>query len=904
MEEDKTRLRRAVTAVAGVAALAAVLFAIGAAPRFRSDPAAAASRRWFARLPPIPRLRAGQGFERNDGQTDGRVKFLSRGSGYTLFLTAKAAVLALRKPAPSAIDSVGDFAGARRRDAPADHTQAAHPSAATGQAQPPLPQNAVLRIEPIGANPQAQIEGLDRLAGESNYFIGNDPKAWRTGIPNYARVRYRNVYPGIDLVYYYGTNRRQLEYDLILAPGANPRRIAMRFGGAERLTLKRNGGVSIGLADGVELVQRAPAIYQERDGRREKIAGRCVTRGKNTIGFELASYDHRRAVYIDPGLVFSTFLGGSGGDEGNGIALDSSGYVYVTGYTGSADFPTTAGAYQTSSGGVEDAFVTKFNPTGSALVYSTYLGGSFGGTSGAAIAVDSSGNAYLAGSTAAPEFPVTSGAFQTVLAGVGSAFVSKLNAAGSGLIYSTYLGGPSTLETGDYGNGIAVDSAGFAYITGTTGSPSFPTTAGAFQTTPAGVGYAVFVTKMNTDGTGLIYSTYLGGSGDDPSDGDAGNGIAVDSGGFAYVTGQTHSAGFPITAGAFQTTNHSSFPSGSAFVTKLNTDGSGLAYSTYLGGSGNDQADAVAVDSAGSAYVTGRAFSSDFPTTDGAFQTSLKGTGDAFITKLSSDGSALAYSTYLGGGFEDQGNGIAVDSAGFAYVMGYTYSTGFPTTEGAFQTTNRAGALDGANAFVTKLAADGSELAYSTYLGGSTYDYGSGIAIDSGGDAYVTGFARSADFPVTAGAFQTVNHGSGAYANVFVAELDLIPGATPTTTPIPSATATPTSSATTSITVPKKLNLGNSPVGMLRTKDLKVKNKGKEPLTIFSAQVAGGANPGDFSVGAGASTCLAGPIAPKGKCVIAIGFTPAMSGKRNGILTLTDNAGTGQQTVMLVGKGK
>jgi hypothetical protein len=380
------------------------------------------------------------------------------------------------------------------------------------------------------------------------------------------------------------------------------------------------------------------------------------------------------------GLIYSTYLGGSDpdnffGDQGTAIAVDAQGNAFVTGHTYSTSFPTTPGAPQTSFGGVRDAFVAELNPAGSALVYSTYVGGA-GNEGGNSIAVDAAGNAYVTGSTSSANFPTTPGAVQTILLGGSDVFVTVLNPTGSGFVYSTYLGGVST----EGGNGIAVDAAGNAYVTGSTGT-GFPTTPGAVQSTPGGGGEA-FVTALNAAGSGLLYSTYLGGSG-----GDVGNKIAVDAAGNAYVTGNTGSSNFPITAPAFQT----SLAGGSsdAFIAALNPTGSGLVYSTYLGGTGTDQGAGIAIDAAGNAYVAGSTASTDFPTTPGAIPgDSIVAGNDAFVTALTGTGSALVYSMRLGGRGTDGGRGIVVDTAGTAYITGSTANLGannFPITPGAFQ---------------------------------------------------------------------------------------------------------------------------------------------------------------------------------------------------------------------------
>jgi len=489
-------------------------------------------------------------------------------------------------------------------------------------------------------------------------------------------------------------------------------------------------------------------------------------------------YDTIRPVVIDPVLVYSTYLGGGGTDQSVSIAVDSSANAYVTGFTFSTNFPTTPGAFQTTLGGA-DAFVTKLNATGTALVYSTYLGGS-GGEEGFSLTVDSSGNAYVTGGTSSVNFPTTPGAFQTTFHGGGvDAFVTKLNATGSALVYSTYLGA----NGGDEAFGIALDSARNAYVTGETNSITFPTTPGAFQTLSPGSFFRnddAFVTKINSTGTALIYSTYLGGSRAD----DGGRGIIVDPSGNAYVTGFTFSTNFPTKGAGFSLAFQRTLGGGAdTFVTKVNATGSALVYSTYLGGGGNDESFGIALDSARNAYVTGFTFSTNFPTTPGAFQTTLGGGADAFVTKLNFLGSALFYSTYLGGnqdenfifGFSQEGS-ITVDSSGNAYVTGDTTSLNFPTTR-AVQTT-LGGSLD---AFVTKLSFSGDALIFSTFLGGSVGDVGIGIALDSSNenDVYVTGRTFSGNFPTTPGAFQTTF--SGGFGDAFVTKIDtslFIPGLT------------------------------------------------------------------------------------------------------------------------------
>ncbi len=653
---------------------------------------------------------------------------MSRGSGYTLFLTPTEAVLALSKPQAE-----------ERPGHPRQAPSLTHRKALT----------SVLRMKLLGASAKAEVRGLEELPGKSNYFIGNDPKKWRTNVASYAKVEYKEIYPGVDLVYY--GNQRHLEHDFILAPGANPSGITLELKGAGKLSIDSQGDLVWATVGGKVRLQK-PVVYQEVDGARREIAGSYALKGKHRVGFELGAYDASMRLVIDPVLSYSTYLGGSGFDEGLGIAVDSSGNAYVTGVTTSTNFPgANSSPIQSAFGGFENAFVAKLNAAGSALVYSTYLGGS-GSDEGNGIAVDSSGNAYVTGPTTSTNFP-TANAFHSAFAGGVDAFVAKLNAAGSTLVYSTYLGGSGN----DVGFGIAVDSSGNAYVTGSTDSTNFPgASSSPIQSAFGGIEDA-FVAKLNAAGSALLYSTYLGGSGFDE-----GLGIAVDSSGNAYVTGGTFSTNFPgASSSPIQSANGGGFD---AFVAKLDAAGSTLVYSTYLGGIGFDEGLGIAVDSSGNAYVTGRTASTNFRTAN-AFQSALSGSLDAFVAKLNAAGTALVYSTYLGGSNVDFGFGIAVDSSGNAYVTGGTNSTDFPGASSSPIQSALSGSLD---AFVAKLNAAGSALLYSTYLGGIGLDRGSGIAVDSSGNAYVTGLTGSANFP-TANAFQSALSGS---FDAFVAKIN------------------------------------------------------------------------------------------------------------------------------------
>ncbi len=674
-------------------------------------------------------------FMENQGQFDDAVKFFERGHGHSTFFTPDGVVFAFQKTKK-------------------DVKEAGAP---------------VMKLAPLGMNKDVQVIPEDRQQGTVNYFIGNDPAKWRTSIPTYGAVVYKEAYRGVDIKFY--GNNRQIEYDIVVKPGADPSRVNFRYSGVANAIVNASGDLRITLADGGELIQKKPLIYQETDGKRLPLEGGFViettksasalenpdVKGEEaareeitqepsgiefTCGFKIASYDNLKKLIIDPVLVYSTYLEGSGATSGCGIAVDSSGNAYVTGGTNSIDFPVKNPLYPNQHG-YGDAFVTKINPSGTALVYSTYLGGS-GDDSGSAIAVDSAGNAYVTGATYSTDFPVKNALYPN-LRGSSNAFVTKINPSGTALVYSTYLGGSKY----DSGSGIAVDSSGNAYVTGQTGSTDFPVKTPLYPNLRAGTN--AFVAMINSSGTVLVYSTYLGGG-----KYDSGSGIAVDSSGNAYVTGTTQSSNFPVKNPLFPNLQGSQ----NAFVTKINSSGTALVYSTYLGGSGNsgDSGYGIAVDSSGNAYVTGATYSTDFPVKNPLYP-NLLGACDAFVTKINSSGTALAYSTYLGGSYYgDFGHAIAVDGSGNAYVTGRTWSSNFPVTNPIYP--NLRGQY---NAFVTKINPSGTALVYSTYLGGSNYDAGWGIAVDGLGNAYVTGFTTSTDFPVENPIYPNLLDGTGAF---------------------------------------------------------------------------------------------------------------------------------------------
>jgi hypothetical protein len=838
-------------------------------------------------------------FEANQGQTNQEVKFLSRGQGYCLFLTDHEAVLMLRGSQPSVVSRqlpkafndgqrlpshTRELSGLLKPPAPYDLQSPIrqltdnHPSAV----ETVVP-DAALRMKLVGANPTTNVVGLDELPGKSNYFIGNDPKKWRTNVPNFARVRYKDVYPGVDLIYY--GNQRQLEYDFVVSPGADPRAIRLRLAGAQGMEIDRKTGDLLIQAGNGSIHFKKPLVYQMASGNGKRTTDKTFVDGhyqltREEVTFEIPSYDKTRPLIIDPVLSYATYLGGTGQDAAYGIAVDSNGNDYVAGSTTFPDFPITAGSFQTSfKGGVQgDAFISKLSADGSTLLYSTFLGGSgpYQGNGATGIAVDNSGSAYVTGVTSAVDFPTVNPFQGPVNGGGAGVFVTKLNPTGSALVYSTYLGG---LING-YANGIAVSSSGNAYVTGYTTSPDFPTTAGSFQPIvppPTGSQYDAFVSEFTANGSALVYSTYLTGSG-----GSRGNGIAVDSAGSAYITGVAFSSDFPR-AGSLQ------FPCGGAFITKLSPDGSTLAYSTCLGtGSGG----AIAVDSSGAAYATGTTQvngGGSFPTTPGAFQTSPLGFENAFVTKLDSAGSALEYSTYLSGGYvnfgeffgDQSGTAIVVDASGDAYVGGWTWNApNFPVANPIQSTNYNTGCSGNENstgscgrAFITEFNPTGSALLFSTFFGGSLNQGATGIALDSVGNIYFAGETTSTDLP-TLGALQPAF--AGGMSDAFVAKIAAADSPAVSLSPIGltfSDQAISTSASAQTITL---------------------RNMGSGSLTISNIQASG-----DY---AQTNTC-GSSVAGGSNCSISVTFTPVVTGTRTGSLTITDNASGSPHTLALTGTG-
>ena len=851
-------------------------------------------------------------FELNRGQTDPRVMFVARGSGYTLFLASGEAVLSLRSAGPKP-PVQRQMAGLAGRGSPL-----ARPDArVAGKALPPLlsehslslpawphrqfePEHqaataepapaSVLRLRLVNANPNAHASGLEELPGKSNYFIGKDAKKWRTNVPNYAKVRFQDVYPGVDLVYY--GNQRRLEHDFVVSPGADPSKIELAIEGADSLRLDGKGNLVAQTASG-QLLLRKPAVYQPGNPKLpiqnlKSVEGRFVLLAKNRAGFEVGDYDRTQPLVIDPVVEYSTYLGGSGYDYAEAIAVDADGNAYVAGVTNSPDFPFTVGTYPITGDAVTSAFVTKLNPAGSAIEYTAYLGGA--ATAGG-VAVNSAGELYVAGSTYGDGFPTTAGALQAAVAGYADVFISKLSATGSELLYSTFLGGSDQEDR--CAPAIAVDSSGNAYITGSTLSDDFPTTPGAFDRTCGSDGRCnreegqywvaypdAFVAKLDPTGTTLVYSTYLGGSGDEnsaqwyhfkPS-------IIVDASGNAIVSGITLSPDFPTTDGAFR----SAIAGGiDVFVAKLDPSGASMVSSTYLGGSGYDTSSGLALDTAGNVIVAGLTFSEDFPTTAGAFKTTCTGcasyyfspTGDNFAAKFSHTGSALVYSTYLGGVAGNQVNGIAVDSRGNTYAVGAAAAAGpdpWLGFTGLYQ-----------DAILAKLNPSGTAPLFTLNLGPADPYGATGVALDSGGNAYVVGgttLSQGRDFAPTSGAFQTSPAGG---LDVFVAKISSTPGG-PSVCPFPDG-----------------LYFGNQILATTSSEQrLTVTNDGDELLNISSFTVDS-----DFDL-AEATTCL-NPmtLAPGASCDAYVNLTPAATGIRTGTLSIVSNAPGSPHTLPLQGNG-
>jgi glucose/arabinose dehydrogenase len=641
-------------------------------------------------------------FEQNLGQSDPDVLFIARGRDYQLFLTEAEAVLSLQ--AKNTPESASRGSGLRKLD------RVAEP-------RPP----AVLRVAMVGAQKPKSVVGADAVAGQVNYLHGSDKSGWRTGVPSFARVEYRGVYPGIDLIYH--SAQQQLEFDFVVAAGADPSRVLLTFNGADAVSLGDAGQLI--LASGRnEVVLPPPVVFQDVEGERRKVTGSWLLDDAGRAGFSLGQYDPTLPLVIDPIVQFATYFGGGGSEDAldnMGVALDASGNIYIAGTTDSADFPLTKGRQKQFSG-ITDVFVMKMDPTGSKIIYTSYLGGS-GHDSGQAIEVDSAGNVYVGGFTDSVDFP-TMLPLQAANAGSFDGFITKIDATGATLVYSTYIGGIDR----DFVLGLDVDLNGAVYVTGDVESPNFPTV-NALQPTWGGV-WDAWLAKLNPAGSALVFSTYLGGT-----QLDSGFDVKVDLEGKVYVSGFTNSANFP-TSHAYQATLGGDVD---AFVTKLTPSGTAFVYSTYLGGTNTDRSLGLDVDNFGNAYLVGDTLSTDFPNVGSIV--SFGGFFDAFVAKLDGNG-VVKYTNFVGGGVSDNGMAIAVDGSGNAHITGMTFSHNFLLVQPLQD--HIAGNFD---AFVSTIDASGTRIMLSTFLGGSGGERALGIAVDRSGNLVVVGDTYSSDFP-------------------------------------------------------------------------------------------------------------------------------------------------------------
>jgi hypothetical protein len=847
--------------------------------------------RWekaYAQLP--------MGFEENRGQAARDVKFVSHGSGYALSL------------APQEID----IALLRHRAMTASPLHRAAALRALREARKAM-KTTVIRMQLEGANPSPAIAAEEPLPGKSNYFIGNIRGKWVTDVPSYGRVKYSGIYPGVDVEFY--GNQRHLEYDFTVAPGADPKSIALKIEGAQKLGIDSHGDLILHTTDGDAKFQK-PVVYQKFGAERREVAANYALASHNRVTFAVTKYDRSLPLVIDPLLTYSTFLGGTGEETGFGIAVDASGDAFVGGLTTSVDFPTTSTAFQSTAllvGGC--GFVTEIDPAGAHQLYSTYLCGATAGGSGNfdeifGIAVDSAGKVYVTGNAFSTDFPTVNGLATPTNNVAGSVFISKLDPSASGtasLLYSTFFGGLS----GSFGNAIAVDNSGNAYVGGQTFSDpgptaagTFPITSGAFQSTLSSAVGNAFLTRIDTTKSGdpgLIYSTYLGGNGansnvNPPNNigfGEAIFGVSVDTSNNAYVSGVTSSTGisFPTSANAFQGSANPSNMEGGAFVTRIDTTkakAASLVYSTYLEGSTFDTSQGIALGPNNVAYVTGSTNSLDFHTTPGAFQTTGATSGVAFITLVDTTmtgNSSVTYSTFFGGTGSDTGFGIQADGNGNAYVVGTTASPDFKISPLVVPTglPNSAG-----SPFVVKLSPKGNGTAdriYASYFGGTgdggDPDQGFAIAVDSKGNAYITGTTVSSDMPKTAGAFQTALKGA---SDAFVAKLPLI-------LPV--------------VVSPANVDFGTQLVGATTApQTVTLTNNNSTALSITSIAIvaitplAAGT---DFAIVPG-GTCGAS-LAAGASCTVNATFTPSVASAESAKLLFTDVDPSSPQFATLTGTG-
>jgi hypothetical protein len=770
-------------------------------------------------------------FEANQGQVDPQVKYMVRGNGYTLFLTAGATVLGLRS---------------------------------AGNGKP----TQWVQFELQGANTTPAIAGEQELAGRSNYFVGNDSTKWHANIPTFSRVRYQQVYPGVDLIYYGRQGR--LENDFEVNPGVDPKVISWNLEGAEHLRVDSSGDLMLQVGDNEVRLQR-PTAYQLEGNDQREIPVHYRVHGQ-TVGFSLGKYDLHKKLVIDPVLTYSTYLGGNGSETAYGVVLDATGNVYLTGITASTTFPSSATAFQQDYSGGGDVFVAEFNPAATGLLFATFLGGT-GTDTPAGILLSPLGNIFIVGSTTSNNFPTTPGVLQPNYAGNQDAFLTEMEPDGSALIYSTYIGGTGT----DFGTAAALDDAGNAYVAGSTRSTDFPA---RNPIQPGNVGqYDAFLIEVSPTGT-LVYSTYLGGALND-----YGTGVAVDNSGNVIVSGYTYSSDFP-TQDALQ----SALSGGSdVFVTKFTPGSSTLLFSTYLGGTAVDRSTGMVVDANGSIYLTGDTQSSDFPVTANAYQSALAGVDNVFLTKLDSTGSVRVFSTLFGGGATDQATALTRDAAGGIYITGFTQSNNLPLLDSFQNILGIAGAGNCgssnlinvpdnlcSDAFVTKFTPSGTPV-FSSFLGGSGNDSGQGIAVDAAGAIYVVGGTASTNFPVTYNAYQWQYLGTSTGSTAFLTKIS------------------PDDAASVAIS-PQQINFGTEPLQSASSPvTITLTNMGNAALSIGSITTSG-----DFSQTNNCGSFVSGGA---GSCTIQVVFKPSSVGLQTGQITINDNSGNGVQGITVTGNG-